>query len=188
MQITLLSKPYIQDILLLSNRVLGESYLTEDYIAEYTSLPNRTSLIAVSNKKLIGYIFIDRLPKEEFINEILIEKEWFSSNLKNNSPILFIKQIAVDEKDQKKGIASALIKDGLNRVNNLTETACCIAWKQGKDVPLNNILLKNGFSYAKTINNYWNLDSVRKKYNCSFCGCPPCNCSAEVYIKKKAFK
>jgi len=182
MQITSLQKNHIQEIILLSNQVFGENFLTKSYLLQYINSTNHVGYVLVTNKNLIGYLLAETLNFKQFTDSILIEKEWFKEHFKDYNNINLIQQIAINKQYQKQGFANQLIKETTNHLS----ITCCLAWKKGKVVALKNTLLKNDFNYLRTIDNYWSKDSLVKKYNCVFCGQPPCNCSAEVYIKKNA--
>lgn len=85
---------------------------------------------------------------------------------------------------KKKGIATQLILDAFLKLEVTPEIYCCLAWKKENRVNLKSSLLRNEFYYQTTITNYWERDSLDKKYNCAHCGSPPCKCAAEVWTKK----
>jgi len=175
----------IEDIFQLSNKALGENFLNRTYLKQYIDSSSKIGLIAIENNQFAGYILFDILSNQEFINEILSEKEWFSNELKNCNKVCLIKQVAVSKKHQKKGVASQLVNKVLTQTNT-TKITYCLGWKKGAHVAIKNSLLKNNFTFQRTIDNYWSKDSLNKKYNCGYCGNPPCECSVDVYLNKKA--
>ncbi len=128
---------------------------------------------------------MDLLPNKQFLDRILTTREWFSNHFENLSTVCLIKQIAVTQQYQNKGIADQFIKEVLIQTNEQSDVTCCLAWRKGNNTSVKNLLIKNDFVHHITIDNYWKKDSINKKYNCAHCGLPPCNCSAEVYSKKK---
>ena len=184
MQITFLKKEHINQIILLSNNSFGEGFLNNHFLNQFINSSQKIGFVSLENKKVIGYILFETLTQGKFIDEVLLEKDWFDYNFKDQDKVQLIRQILVSKHYQNKGIASQLIKESLNQTNNSLNTTCCIAWKKEDSPFLQNILLKTQFDFNLTIANYWHEDSIIKNYTCSVCGTPPCNCSAEVYIRK----
>ena len=58
------------------------------------------------------------------------------------------------------------------------------AWKSKEGFNMEGIFKKHNFPIVKTIENYWKLDSIEKKYGCPSCGdLPPCLCTAVIFSK-----
>ena len=183
-----LEESHVQKIIHLSDGVFGTSFLDKTYVKQYVDSRGKLGIVATDGESLMGYVLVDVLSHKEFMDEVLEEKKWFESMFKGHERISLIKQIAVNKQYQNKGIASQLITKSLIQANKLSKITCCLAWKKGNSTALRKVLVKNNYSYHLTINNYWEKDSIKKKYNCAFCGLPPCSCAAEVYIKKKTLK
>ena len=61
----------------------------------------------------------------------------------------------------------------------------CLGWTKNHTIPIEKALLNNHFFKETVIQNYWEADSLKKKYNCIVCGKPPCKCDATVYLMHK---
>jgi GNAT superfamily N-acetyltransferase len=182
MKICSLQKNHISKLLILSDEVFGENFLTEGFLSKYLFSDYQVGLVAIDENKILGYLLFDNLSLNELKEVALEEGEWFYEKFTPYQSICLIKQIAVVKEHQKQGVANQLFKECIK----LSEIACCLAWKKGDAVSLKNLLIKNSFDYEKTLYNYWYKDSLTKKYNCTYCGEPPCKCSAEVYFKRNA--
>ena len=185
MKITFLNKSHIKDILSLSDRILGKGYLTKKHLEEYLNSLNKKAFIVISkDNDPIGYLLFETLTNEEFIKEILHEKEWFKEYITDFTKIAIIKQIAISPAHQKKGVASNLLLYIENKLLNTHDVICCCAWSFSNNTPMKKILLNNQFILIKKLDNYWKKDSENNKYNCAVCGEPPCTCSAMFYLKR----
>ncbi|PJB15485.1 MAG: hypothetical protein CO118_03260 [Flavobacteriales bacterium CG_4_9_14_3_um_filter_32_8] len=185
MRITSLKKSHIQEIIDLSDTAFGQGYLTIDYLKKYINSSKKSGFVTLSeSNKLIGFILLESLSIKNFSNQVLEEKEWFNTYFQGYKNITLIHQIAVNSSFQKQGIATNLLNHFRNQTTVNLELICCFAWVKENFTPFKKILLKDGFLFIKKINNYWLKDSSSKKYNCSYCGAPPCKCSAEIFIKK----
>ncbi|PCJ22976.1 MAG: hypothetical protein COA97_12670 [Flavobacteriales bacterium] len=67
MQITPLKEAYIKEVILISNDVFGDDYLTIAPITQYIGSSNKLCFVLLDNKKVTSYILIDVLTFEEFI-------------------------------------------------------------------------------------------------------------------------
>ena len=56
-------------------------------------------------------------------------------------------------------------------------------WKNGTEVNIKGLALKEGFKEEFEIENFWKEDSLEYNFNCTACGKPPCLCSAVIYTK-----
>ncbi|MDB4533348.1 hypothetical protein N9242_00645 [Vicingaceae bacterium] len=128
---------------------------------------------------------IDILTPIQLKNTVLTDKDWFYQIIKPCNKIALRKQTVIDPKFHNQKVGSKLIKHSIKESISISDIQISTVWKKKHSNTMNKILLKNGFYLYKEIINYWEEDSLIKKYNCPICGIPPCKCSTEVYIKKK---
>ncbi|MGB0887450.1 MAG: GNAT family N-acetyltransferase [Vicingaceae bacterium] len=178
-----LNKSHLKSIVELSDITLGKNFLSTSYFKQYVNSAKHIGLILEKEKEIIGFSLIDILTPEELKKTVLTNSSWFYDITKAYTKIALRKQTVIHPKYKNLGYGTQLVNLASTFIT--TELEISTAWKHPNNVGMIKILLKNGFKLKKSIPNYWQTDSINKKYHCIICGMPPCQCSAEIYIKKK---
>ena len=168
-------------LLNISNEVFGQYFFTPEYLNTYLNTDKNKALVAIApDKSVVGFLFLEHFSFKENSSHFITDQKWFNNRFKPNENLILIKHVALTASYQNKGVGKLL----LNEINQYNETIVCVLWDKGKETPLRYLMNKNNFKLEHKIDKYWNQESLEKKYQCDICGDPPCNCSAEVYIKK----
>ena len=181
-----LQKKHFEQVLDISNKTLGQDYLTTDILTAYLLSNNYYPFVIELNDKVVGFTSLVILSPSELKQAILTENEWFYELTKAYEKIVLRKQTIVAPKFINKGYGNMLVQLSTKEVEKVSDFQLSTVWKKEGDKAMSNLLTKNGFSLIKTIKNYWEKDSIEHNYNCLICGNPPCKCATEVYIKKNA--
>jgi len=182
MKIEIANKSDIDQLLFIANEAFGNNFITTDDLEDFITQPYKNCYIAVLNNEILGFITTEICNSNQLKESLLIKTDetFFPKSI---ASIGSIKQVAVNPKHLRKGIATSLLEHAITQLKLKSDTLFCISCKKGDVTPMSNLLLKNNFSLLQTIPNYWHTDSLTQKYTCSICGAPPCKCSAELYLK-----
>lgn len=178
----------IPSILSICNKELGNGFVTNQCLIDYINNPKCLSLIAkdFENEKVIAVSISFYLSQEKF-KEYLHPSQY---TYLNESFILckeigVFKLIAIEKQFQKKGLGSIFIDLSFEffKKNNIHKVSA-FAWESKTGIHMKNIFDRNHLSIVCRIPDFWNIDSLEKKYNCPECGTPPCRCTAVVFGKE----
>jgi len=178
----------INTIKKLIDDAFGLNYLTLNDITTYIEKKDCFGYCLIDQNKFVGFIFLKTYSSSNIKNFFLKEQEWFFNHIKNIERVSIIEQIALVAEYREKGLSNQLLNNALSKIEQHCDLVMSVCWLKAVTTPMQKLLQKNNFKSIKTIANYWQDDSLAKKYSCSICGVPPCNCSAEVYELKKPFK
>jgi len=172
------------DIIKIADSQFGKGYLSVNELNSYLLTSLKFGICAKLNKKLIGFALIQIDNKNHILNLILKEKKTINEYLVTSNAVGLIKLVAVEEKYKKQGVGKTLVEKSISSISNLVDCLLSVCWINKSGSELAPILEKFGMLPIITIPNYWKYDSIKLKYTCSICGCPPCSCNAVVYGKK----
>jgi len=181
-----LKKNHFNQVLDISNRTLGNNYLTKEYLNQYLSSEMNLGYVIVKQEKVIGFTSITILTPTQLKDTVLKESKWFYEISKTHKNIALRKQTIVDPNSMNQGFGNKLVELSTKEVGKICDFQLSTVWKNEEAAIMGNLLIKNGFKLCKKIANYWSEDSSLKNYQCPICGNPPCKCVTEVYIKKNA--
>ncbi len=154
----------IPDIIGLSDVYLSKNYLKSGQMLSMINGLNCTVKCAkdVANKEVVGFA------TAHFLN---------ARNSKVRNGVL--KTVVVSPEHRNKGVAYNLSVECIDflRENNASHIYST-AHKGMNGVYLLEAL---GFSYMNELQDYWKDYSITHNCDCSFCGLPPCRCSALLY-------
>ena len=179
-----LKSHHIPEVIQISNQVFGSNFISPNELKKYCGSTSKKAFIIVKKKLILGFITIEILSLKKLHQVILKENEWFI-NLCKPHKIALIKQVVVVSSEQKKGFGSQLVKYAKEQTINDVDMFLCLGWTKNHTIPIEKALLNNHFFKETVIQNYWEADSLKKKYNCIVCGKPPCKCDATVYLMHK---
>jgi len=91
--------------------------------------------------------------------------------------------IVVHPDFQKKKLGTDLFKKAIFELSKLNVKQFLLFHWERNDFPEPKYAIKQGFSFQKTIPEYWKEESLKLNYDCAECGPPPCQCVCSVYIK-----
>lgn len=186
MEFIRLQQNHVNQVIDISNKTLGDQYLTESSLQNYINSPTNFGFVMVQNEIVLGFTSIVILTPQEFKQTVLKDNDWFYFTTKEYSKIAWRKQLVVNPYYMNKGIGSKLYQLSSKAIEQKSNAQICTAWKNDNNSAMINLLVKSNFKHIKTIKNYWNNDSIKNNYNCLICGKPPCKCSVDIYIKKNA--
>jgi ribosomal protein S18 acetylase RimI-like enzyme len=174
---------YNLQILELSDKQLGKDYLDNESLSKAHSDPNNYLALAIDeNGVLVGFCLGYIVDSSRIQQEFKISSKDIPDVIKNASKLAVLKTIAVSEKYKGIGIGGNLIKDCTNYFKSKDLCAICsIGWKSKNGTNVERILLRAGFEKLIEIPEFWNIESIEKKYSCPVCG-NPCNCSAVIFF------
>ncbi len=167
----------------ISDEQFGEGYITQKYIREYINSENHKVYMALSEKNLIGFYFMQICSIKKLTAQTKVENKIIEKTLHNYEPVAFIEHTAVKKQLTGKGIGNEIIKFQIEESKKIAKSIFRISWKSSNGTHIESILKKNYFKKVIEIPDYWKEDSIKKAYKCAVCGNPPCRCSAVIYIK-----
>jgi GNAT superfamily N-acetyltransferase len=129
---------------------------------------------------LIGYCCSLYLPMREAERHMKLPENAFAGRLEPETPVCFMKSMAIAEEYKGKGLADRLFASCLaDAVTDGLRFACSSAWKIGDSVPMRRIFQSHGFVVHSEIPMLWFDD---KDYTCVVCK-GSCRCSGVIYYK-----
>lgn len=180
-----LFKTDFTDVIMISNEIFGFGYINNDELNKYIGSNNYIGFVARTTNSIVGFKLLQINGLKGLINTSLNEKEWFLDQYSKELPVGVIKTIGVSNKFKKRGIGNALAKIGIDFLKKKSIPIISICWEQKGGSPFMLLLEKNRFERIHKLENFWEKDSLSKKYNCNNCGAPPCTCDAYIYEFKE---
>jgi GNAT superfamily N-acetyltransferase len=161
--------PFLVEI---SNQCFGKNYLTSNYFRLIQTSTTLNCWVKISDN-----YFHD---ENGWVNEFLV--------IQNAGGTILIKQVAVHPNFQNKGIATELIQAFLNTNKYEPVSYISVLWNRKQHNGLKNILSKMNFTCIKQVDDFWQKDSLKKKYLCAECKSIPCVCSASIYFNQPSIE
>lgn len=173
---------------------LGHDFITDVRFRWYAEAPGdaerfRAALAATDEATggVIGALTIEIVDalaiSESFLDHDALVRDDVELRLLQPGATGLIKSIAVAADAQGRGVATALIAQGIRA---LAERGAShfysLAWvSDERGCALCGPLLALGFRPARRIERFWYDDSLAKGYRCPSCG-NPCQCAAQVMV------
>ncbi|MCJ8292344.1 MAG: GNAT family N-acetyltransferase [Crocinitomicaceae bacterium] len=179
--ITTLKEADFQDLLIIADNRFGSGYLTMGELQSYVANKTKIGFVAKTNQIISGFSLVQICDLNEIMSLVLCEHEWFKEQFADKYPIGVIKTISVSEEFKNCGIGTALTEKSIKALEKASGALMSICWEHEKGTPFAKILEKFGMTLSRRISDYWKEDSLKKKYQCKYCGSPPCRCSVLVY-------
>ena len=180
--ISVIKKADFQDVLSLSDKLLGVGYLDEFQLQHYIDVESKTGIVSKSpSGEITGFQLVLTCELDELLQMSVSEHNWFKEYFSNKSPIGVIKTVGVNPEYKNQGIGTLLTSKGIEILQKEATTIISMCWDQKDDTPFARVLEKCTMHLIKTIPAYWEEDSLVKKYDCKICGEPPCLCAALIY-------
>ena len=170
----------IDAVLEISRLQLGNDFITKEDLLPYINDDSKTCQLLRLESIIVGFSLMEIAPKGLIGQKMNVEQAWLDEYLKDYDSIGYRSVTAVHPAYEGKGIASALVQNGLHYLSQKVSVVLCEAWKSSH-THIANILERNGYTALKEIPYYWTADSIKLQYECSHCGAPPCACTAVIY-------
>ena len=175
LEIVTMEKSMLKEVAQIASMTLGSSFVDESI------LNNDINLCARSGTKIFGYC------TTKFINLDYLKKILKNKTLelpKEYEKVAYIDSLAVNTDFAGKGVGTLLFKSTILKLKeNNIKFVIMAGWKNGTEVNIKGLALKEGFKEEFEIENFWKEDSLEYNFNCTACGKPPCLCSAVIYTK-----
>jgi len=176
---------HIKSIIEIANMQFGNGFVTELEVLSLIKSAHKYGFVSITNNKISGFVFGAICRDFRDLEPIVVSHySWFEENFNGKFPIGVIETIGVDSTFKGMGIGKALVIAILNRLNSISKTSLSMVWQHEGGTPLAHILEQCGLKNKQTIANYWEKDSLENKYDCLYCGRPPCHCSVMVYADR----
>lgn len=175
LEIVTMEKSMLKEVAQIASMTLGSSFIDESI------LNNDINLCAKYGTKIIAYC-TTRFINLDYLQKILKNKK--IELLEEYEKIGYIDSLAVNNDYAGKGIGSLLFQNTILKLKeNNIKFVIMAGWKNGTEVNIKGLALKEGFKEEFEIENFWKEDSLEYNFHCTACGKPPCLCSAVIYTK-----
>jgi ribosomal protein S18 acetylase RimI-like enzyme len=137
---------------------------------------------------VIGVLLVEivgaRAIRESFLQHYALVSQDADIRLLQPEATGLVKSIAVSASSRGRGVATALIAQGMRELAAHGANHCySLAWtSKQQGCALCGILTALGFRRVRQIERFWYHDSIANGYLCPSCG-HPCVCSAQVMIR-----
>ena len=174
----------VADVLSISYRQFGQTYLSESELRGLLSAKNCHLPVVTIDGKLVGYSIIHMIERSELGNFLSGEYLHFFDDLEAEKGIQFRRSTAIHPDFSGKGIGLDFIGYTMKKYAKYCDVVMSLNWKRKDLIPMEKISKKLGMTLYCELPNYWMKDSLDKKYECPECGKPPCTCKAVIFYRK----
>ena len=175
LEIVTMDKSMVKKVAQIASMTLGSSFIDESI------LNNDINLCAKYGTKILAYC-TTRFINLDYLKKILKNKK--IELLEEYEKVGYIDSLAVNTDFAGKGIGSLLFQNTILKLKeNNIKFVIMAGWKNGTEVNIKGLALKEGFKEEFEIENFWKEDSLEYNFHCTACGKPPCLCSAVIYTK-----
>lgn len=173
---------------------LGAEFITRDgflrYAAPPTRGPFRQALVALDDatQRVLGVLTIEivgaQALRASFLDSYDLVRGDEDVRLLRPARTGLIKSIVVDPAYQGRGIATQLIRHGVQALAERGAEHCySLAWESKQyGCHLCSVLTALGFRTVWRIERFWYQDSLAQGYSCVLCG-RPCTCAVHVMVR-----
>ena len=175
-KITPMQSSMLSAVAEIASMTLGSAFVDEEILKNDINLCAMidTEIVAYATTKYIGSEYLKKILHDKELKELEAEKQ-----------VGYIDSIAVNENYAGKGIGTLLLKSTLLKLKqDNINYAIMAAWRNGTEVNIKALALREGFKEEFEIENFWKEDSIKHNFDCTACGKPPCLCSAVIFTKK----
>lgn len=181
-----LQNNHLQDITSIADMEFGEGFIPYEQLLMWQN-DNQNSFIRVieCNNNVVAFSISLFLQNRTFKN-IFGEQVCKIPNVffDDKNQIGLIKTIVVQKEFRGRHYGTLLCEDSFNLLKEKgSKSIIGFAWKQNNCIPAEKMFLEAGLLQICDLPNFWQEESITKKYNCSICGNPPCNCTAVFFGK-----
>jgi diaminopimelate decarboxylase len=180
--LSFIKKKHLSSILKICEEQLGNGFLDPDLLASYLDHPSKYCQVVLLDQQVIGFSLMEISPRALIAQKMKQAEQWFLDYFLAYDNIGYRSLTAVSKEFEGKGVASFLVKQGLDFLSGKVDVVVCDAWKS-EHTHIGSILERNGCQALKEVPHFWTTESVEQNYQCGFCGAPPCECSAVIYAR-----
>lgn len=180
--LTFLDSTQTEAVLHICNQQLGSGFLSLQQLQQYINNTNQFCHLAWYQQEVVGFSFMEIGDYTMIADKMKSGKDWFLEYFAPYNNIGYRSLTAVKKGFEGRGIASFLVKQGLDFLATKVEVVVCDAWKSNK-THIGSILERHAYHALKEIPHFWTADSIQEQYSCGVCGAPPCECTAVIYAK-----
>lgn len=171
---------HITAVLNLSEEQMGKGFLSQKDLLAFINCPNRFGQVVLDNGRVLGFSLMEIVDCISLAKRMKGAEQWFLAYFAAYEKIGYRSLTAVAASAQGQGVASCLVRSGLETLSKQVKVVVCDAWKSNH-THIGNILIKHGYKVLREAPNFWKEDSLTQGYTCSKCGTPPCQCTAVFY-------
>lgn len=177
-----LAPEHIDAVLALSDEQMGKGFLSKPTLLKHINQTNYFGQVVVENGQVLGFSLMEIVERVQLAKQLKSAEKWFLAYFAAYEQLGYRSLTAVAANAQGQGVGSCLVRAGLKMLSEKVSVVVCEAW-QSKQPSANrsNVFLDNGYKALKVCPNFWKAESLQKKYTCSSCGQPPCQCTAVIY-------
>jgi diaminopimelate decarboxylase len=177
---SLLTHEHVAAVLAIADTQFGAGYLSEKRLLDYIDREDHFGQVVLEQQQVLGFSLMQLLERSVLAARMHEAEQWFLAYFAAYERLGFRSLTAVAPHAQGQGIASCLVREGLQLLSKHVSVVVCDAW-QAPDKSIANVLLRNGYRALQVLPDFWKTDSLAQGYHCERCGAPPCRCTAVVY-------
>ncbi len=170
----------IDSVIEISCLQMGQDFIHKEDLLPYLNNDTKFCQLIKIGTVIAGFSLMEIADIQVIAAKIKVEKAWFENYFKEYDQMGYRSVTAVHPAFEGRGVASALVKNGLQQLAQKVSVVVCEAWKSSHTA-IGPILERCGYVQLKEIPYYWAADSIHLQYKCSHCGAPPCACTAIIY-------
>jgi len=177
-----LEEAHIEAVMRVSIARFGTDFLSVAELRTYLDSATHFCQVFLQDGEVLGFSLMEIGDCEQIAQRMKGQKDWFLRHFAAYSRLAYRSLTAVAKSSEGRGVASELVRAGLDFLSTRAEVVVCDAWKSDH-THIGGVLERNGYSLIKEVPDYWADDSQTVGYNCTYCGAPPCRCTAVIYAK-----
>lgn len=178
--LSFIKEKHIPSILKICDEQFGLGFLSPESLSTYLGDSSKYCHVVLFDKQVIGFSLMEIASCIQIAKKMKQAEAWFLNYFAAYDNIGYRSLTAVAKNFEGKGVASFLVKQGLDFLADKTDVAVCDAWKS-EQTHIGSILARNNCEVLKEIPHFWTTESIQQNYHCSICGAPPCACTAVIY-------
>ena len=181
-EVAALEEGQIEALMQISRVQLGQDFLSEAQLRRYLNSPTHFCQVVLEQGQVLGFSLMQIGDCPTVAQAFKGEKAWFLRHFGAYSRLAYRALTAVAKEAEGRGLASLLVKTGLDFLSTRVEVVVCDAWKSER-VHIGRVLERCGYGLIKEVPDYWATESQALGYRCANCGAPPCRCTGVIYAK-----
>jgi len=180
--LSFIKKNHCASILKICAEQLGQGFLDPEVLASYLEHPSKFCQVVLLDDEVIGFSLMEISPCAQIAKKMKQAEQWFLDYFSAYDKIGYRSLTAVDKAFEGKGVASFLVKKGLDFLSQKVNVVVCDAWKS-EHTHIGSILERNACEPLYEVPHFWTAESMQQNYQCRACGTPPCTCTAVIYAR-----
>jgi diaminopimelate decarboxylase len=177
-----LEEAHIEAVMRVSIARFGTDFLSEAELRTYLDSTTHFCQVFLQDGEVLGFSLMEVGDCEQIARRMKGQADWFLRHFAAYERLAYRSLTAVAKEAEGRGVATALVREGLAFLATRAEVVVCDAWKSDH-THIGGVLERNGYALIKEVPDYWAADSQAVGYTCCYCGAPPCRCTAVIYAK-----